>query len=944
MIAASTATWRKPVLGALAILVCLVMMGATTASSEALDLPGLRRVSKPPASGVESDRRAHPQPSVPDNYTEVPYMETAPEPVLSPEEQKRGYLLFQRPIVDPVHPNTHPLAHERLRGLVAFATPGEFEPLTFSIYPVRDLQNLRVRVSSLRSQGGEIPSSDLTVRLATHWNVGYPRYTSRETFRRVPELLERVAVHSSPARECQRWWITVHVPEHAEPGLYRGAVTVWDDGYGEAVEIPVALRVLGFRLQADPAKRYSAYYHLRNRVQFEGRDEAFIHHAMGNEYRAMVDLGLDMMPTLYLRYDREQGKIVVQHMEELERMRAAGLAGPVPVAGGNAIEVIYQETTPGGQRASHWRIEQMPPPEFYERVTEAFRALEKERRAKGWPELICCPLDEVDASRAQFGARVYKAVRDAGIRTYITKNPLAADAVLYRPGVDIWCSQPYSTPYEKIIAQDRFEYWSYPNHNAGEIKDRRVMCKGGRMTYGFGFWRSGYTALIPWHWAWTPAPDQFDYLRGSRSGCGQRLGDDGEVIPAVYWECFREGRDDARYLYTLQQAIWEREGSPEAKYQRLVAQGKGLLQQTWDDIEVQEKYLADDMWPSAEFNARRWELAALTDALLRFPAVRTGTAPSVLVEDTRSGPGVDEMAFIDEAMARGDVEVADLGGDFAQWVNVTGEGEISVTPKAGEGEEAGLRWQVRVDHQTDGGGEVGDYAVGWPRIFRAFDPGELDMSRFDYLLFRIRIDSNRDEVADDTTPVGFTVHSNDFYEVGRDLGGRQRVWLPVLFPIPSMVESVGRGPEPWRSVEKIQFFISEGQYADGTKLTFDVADVELLRFKQPMLRRLEVPQHVPLPLPELAVGFEVMGMRAVRAGTHEVEAALRNSQGETVLYHRQDLAAGGPVLLSTGALVPGTYTLGVTLLTDDGTPCSHSEQQLICTPGPLAQGDDPWMR
>jgi hypothetical protein len=23
------------------------------------------------------------------------------------------------------------------------------------------------------------------------------------------------------------------------------------------------------------------------------------------------------------------------------------------------------------------------------------------------------------------------------------------------------------------------------------------------MTYGFGFWRSGYTTLIPWHWNWT---------------------------------------------------------------------------------------------------------------------------------------------------------------------------------------------------------------------------------------------------------------------------------------------------------------------------------------------------------------------------------------------------------------------------------------------------------
>ena len=57
------------------------------------------------------------------------------------------------------------------------------------------------------------------------------------------------------------------------------------------------------------------------------------------------------------------------------------------------------------------------------------------------------------------------------------------------------------------------------------------------MTYGFGCWRSGYTTLIPWHWAWTMRPDPFDYLRTTSSGAGQRIDENGEVIPAVYWEC-----------------------------------------------------------------------------------------------------------------------------------------------------------------------------------------------------------------------------------------------------------------------------------------------------------------------------------------------------------------------------------------------------------------------
>ena len=43
-------------------------------------------------------------------------------------------------------------------------------------------------------------------------------------------------------------------------------------------------------------------------------------------------------------------------------------------------------------------------------MTELFRVFETERRAKGWPEFICCPIDEVDATCREFGAKVYAAV------------------------------------------------------------------------------------------------------------------------------------------------------------------------------------------------------------------------------------------------------------------------------------------------------------------------------------------------------------------------------------------------------------------------------------------------------------------------------------------------------------------------------------------------------
>ena len=242
-------------------------------------------------------------------------------------------------------------------------------------------------------------------------------------------------------------------------------------------------------------------------------------------------------------------------------MLAAGLKGPAPVTADGVIGRIYRDTTPGGKHENHWRISPLPPPAFYERVTELFRAFEAERKAKGWPEFICCPIDEVDRSCKEFGAKVYAAVKAAGPPDLRDQGPdrgrrrrlRSLPGYLVLPALFRARTSASSLRIGTSIGVTR-------TITRARSRTAGTMCKGGRMTYGFGFWRSGYTTLIPWHWCWPSEPDPFDYLRGRFSGCGQRVDDDGEVIPAVYWACFREGYDDARYLYTLQQAIVEREG------------------------------------------------------------------------------------------------------------------------------------------------------------------------------------------------------------------------------------------------------------------------------------------------------------------------------------------------------------------------------------------------
>jgi hypothetical protein len=496
-------------------------------------------------------------------------------------------------------------------------------------------------------------------------------------------------------------------------------------------------------------------------------------------------------------------------------------------------------------------------------------------------------------------------------------------------------------PFDRIVSQTRHEYWCYPNHNACEIKDRRTKCKGGRMTYGFGLWRSGYTTLIPWHWSWPSDPDPFDYLRGRHSGCGQRVDDEGEVIPAVYWACFREGYDDARYIYTLQQAIAERETSKNPACVAAVAEGRRVLAETWQSVRVQPKYLADGMWPSEEFNAIRWRLARAALGLLEHPAAAEATAPSVLpaaLAATAAAAAPVAASPYDGAARAGTLEKFDLGGDFAGWRNGTAEGKAEATDAAGHAGKAGLRWTVNIDHASDGG-EGGKYPVGWPRVAREFKPGELDMTRYDTLALHVRVDSTRDEVADDRTPLGLVISSHakkgTLYSTTLDLGGEQRTWLPVQLSVKQMMAAADAGADPWKSISRVQLFVSEHDYAHGVRAVFDVGEASLLRLTAPVIAGLDAPRHVLLPGRNVAFGFDILGMGAVSRGSHTVAAALLDPAGNALAEARQDLADPRRMALPLAAMKPGTCLLRVTVIDAAGKQCSEYTHTLTAHAGPL---------
>ena len=584
----------------------------------------------------------------------------------------------------------------------------------------------------------------------------------------------------------------------------------------------------------------------------------------------------------------------------------------------------------------------MPKEAFFKDVTRVFKKFEDERKKRGWPVFIHCPLDEVAIPYIEFGVKCYKAVKDAGCKVYITKIPTSVDADAYAPYVDVFCGTPFDVDYAKT-QNSSYEYWAYPNHNAGEIKISKVMCKGGRMTYGFGLWRSGYTTLIPWIWRWEHNPMfEFDYLKHKKiSQTGTQLdenGDEnGEVIPTPYWMCFREGIDDARYLYTLQSAIVERDGSKNPDCEKLVKEGRELIQTIWDNIEPQQKYKSRGMWPSSEFDAVRWKMAVLIEKLLKFPAIKKAVSPSVIIDTSPKKKKTDR--FFDEQTKKGNIEIFDLGSeDFAGWKSVTKEGTTSVTQKIVRTGKNALEYKVKIDHKTDGGGEKGDYSIGWPRIKINFPMNTMDMTKYDYLSMWIMVDSDRNEVADDYTFLSYNIASWDKkaprFLFNKELLGivPQRTWLQALIPVKEMRAKHGYlNKELWENIRMMQIWLGESRYAHRDNLTFYIDDISLIRMKKPTIKSVYFPHYVTLPEKYIVAKPEIMGLKE---SGDPVKAWIIDAAGKVVFEKTEILKDEGQIILDIAKLKPGKYQLKVSL---ENNPDSSITEDFEAINGPCVK-------
>ncbi|MGC9317864.1 MAG: hypothetical protein ACP5KN_07510 [Armatimonadota bacterium] len=551
-----------------------------------------------------------------------PPPEPEPMPELSDEDRQRGWVAFSRPWPEVIRHTTRPRAEEIGRELRVFATPGEYEPVTVSVHLLREFDGLAVETTDIGPLGYP---ENVEVRHVRYMRAR-PNYVGMGLYRIVPDVLEPMwmfhqrEIHDPAAPVgleagvTHRFWLTLHVPEDALPGTYTGAVVISDSDGGQA-GVPIRLRVLPIELQDDPEKIYGMYYRHPldnwNRADDDVSREYFQRKAH-LEHQDLVEHGFrNIVLSAWCPPANEDGQFEADWtvlQAKLDICEQYGFTGPYAThinAGG-----IYQKYV-GESWGPHTNNAKIPPPEYAEELTAMTRFIESERERYGWPTFLYYPIDEPgrDETSVELMRITLEAIREAGAPTYVTAAPTHEQFRPLRPFVNVWCTQPFEPDRETILADMAardVQYWCYPNKVAGENDHTPV--RGARMTFGFGFWRSGFLTLIPWIYSSTSS-DPLNYLTGAAMDFMVRHEPDGTPMPVTLWEAYREGHDDYRYVYTLQQLIERARASGDPEAVAAADEAQRELDFVWDSINVQPMYRYEGLWPAGDFNVYRWIIA-----------------------------------------------------------------------------------------------------------------------------------------------------------------------------------------------------------------------------------------------------------------------------------------------------------------------------------------------
>jgi len=548
---------------------------------------------------------------------------------------------------------------------------GEYEPASFLVKTDEPLKQVMVTVGRLKGKAGRLAPKTVDVRIAQkfymavtwtnetfpwvlvhdpgmiritdHMPKGYRELTkapigpdgkpkslaqykagNSKINRLVKELIDTDTLQPADIEDFRQFWLTVHVPQDAKSGTYRGTVTI-TAANAAATTLTLQVTVPSFDL-LPPQFEYSAYYP----TMLDRPDMSDEHRERYNpiterqylaESRNMVAHGC-VNPCIYDGPGRDEaGNINFTQLSHLLDLREkAGMPKGVMlyVFDGGGVLMKSGKLTAEEKQSS----------------AEATRKVVAWARARGYSGAMFMGADEYSGDRLRAMRDSYEAIRAGGGGIWVAnhgdfvdimpdlldraiiahKGALivdghqqwqmkARDFLMHRTRLLKWNPAVWLMPHYQRSIKTSHEHgnkaFSYFDPQGGQQVPEQH-----RRHRGMGMWKSGLDGTMTWAYIhiWTPTA-RLDTTKMQRVTWDQNSfvirGPEG-VLDTLSWEGYREGYDDARYLATLQGAMAKAKAA--GRHETLVARTQRWL---------------DNLSIHADLDQWRAEMARRTQALLK---------------------------------------------------------------------------------------------------------------------------------------------------------------------------------------------------------------------------------------------------------------------------------------------------------------------------------------
>lgn len=537
-------------------------------------------------------------------------------------QQKQGYVVFAHDVMEEIYPETTPTAKAIESDIKLFAARGEFESATFGIYPLRQINDLRVTVGELKNENGDtFPHDRIDVRFVKymrepanqHWDYKPPAGTGLAYVVRPVALVawEKITVLDGVTRQC---WLRFDVPKDQPAGDYTGAVTITPSN-APPTKRKLQLKVLPIRLRTlSEDDRYIdlsiSYIYLRHPHIWPGTDEKEMSKKL---MKAWTDYGFNMVQagfgllTDHLKWVDGKAELDFTLMEEwLKGWTEAGVT-PKAVQFSDALHTLALHFTKS-KKGFHWyghtvdELKTLFPENYDEAYVAAARAIDEEFKKRGWPMPVFYEGGEGGGheSGRYYETRLFGLCHKAGVRSSIS---LSGDMAYFKEIVPlVWA------PYDYYFNLEKYEWMKERNIN--------MFFKAyfHRFERGHFCWRinaKGHHAETFCYGSWWDPYNSFSSGEGSY-GVAMPSRDNEGINPKVWAERHvREGHDDARYLFDLEWLIREANKRGKKEVVEAAAEARKTLDRIAEAVNPDlDYYRQTGNYPSPKVYQRiRWRVA-----------------------------------------------------------------------------------------------------------------------------------------------------------------------------------------------------------------------------------------------------------------------------------------------------------------------------------------------